>query len=691
MKGLLCSDIARAALGELHRQVGQEQVYGCVNHDDQNPSLKVNPKKNVWMCGPCGKSGGAWALAAFLSGRDPSDKPAITEWLRERGLLSPRREPAGSGSRIVATYDYTDESGELLYQNARYEPKDFKQRRPNGKGGWIWNLHGVRRVLYRLPKILAASDALVVEGEKDADTGDTLGLTATTSGATGTWRNEFSETLRGKRVVVIADADEPGRNHAEQVAASLAGKVESLKVLELPGAKDLNEWVERGGTREALINLIQTAPEWNPLSSIDAAAMLKDVFNFIRRFVSLSPSHARVVALWVLHSHVIDAADATPYLAITSAEKQSGKTRLLEVCDLLVANPWLTGRVTAAVLTRKVDAERPSLLLDESDAAFSGEKEYAEALRSVLNTGHRRGGKASCCVGQGAATTFKDFSTFCPKAIAGIGRLPDTVADRSIPIRLKRAARGEHVERFRRRDVEGQAAKLRAKVEMWAGATIGNLRDARPGLPETLTDRQQDGAEPLLAIADLAGGEWPQAARLALIELCAEAQAGDESIGVRVLADIRDVFKNRAEDRISSADLAAALAEIETSPWGEWGKAGKPLSPAKLARLLGPFTIVPSSVRIGKKTPKGYELKDFQDAFERYLPPDAPVPPPPSAQSATTQQANTDAGSSDFSNRNTELAVAATKCETLNENGPCCGVAVSEPPATAKRLDEFEI
>jgi hypothetical protein len=690
MKGLLCADIVRAALGQPRLQKAQELFYGCPNHDDHNPSLKVNPKKNLWMCGPCGKSGGPWALAAFLSGRDPSDKPAVTEWLRERGLLSPRGEPAGSRSRIVATYDYTDERSEMLYQNVRYEPKDFKQRRPNGKGGWVWNLQGVRRVLYCLPKVLAASDVIIVEGEKDADTGDTLGLTATTSGSTGTWRNEFSEILRGKRVTVIADADTAGRKDGWQIASSLSGKVGCLKLLELPGAKDLTEWVQRGGTREALINLIQTTPDWNP-QSIDADVVLKDIFNFIRRFVSLSPSQARVVALWSVHTHVIDAADATPYLAITSAEKQSGKTRLLEVCELLVANPWLTGRVTAAVLIRKVDAERPSLLLDESDAAFSGEKEYAEALRSVLNTGHRRGGKASCCVGQGAATTFKDFSTFCPKAIAGIGRLPDTVADRSIPIRLKRAARGEHVERFRRRDVEGQAAKLHVQVEMWSRATIWNLRGARPGLPDVLTDRQQDGAEPLLAIADLVGGEWPQAARSALIELCAESQAGDESIGVRLLADIRDVFKERAVDRIPSADLAAALAEIETSPWGEWSKSGKPLSAAKLARLLRPYTIVPHSVRMGERTPKGYDLNDFQDAFERYLPPDAPVPPPPGAESATTPQAKPDAGSSDFSNCHTEAAVAVPKCETLNENGPCGVVADSEPPATANGVVEFEL
>jgi hypothetical protein len=151
------------------------------------------------------------------------------------------------------------------------------------------------------------------------------------------------------------------------------------------------------------------------------AALLGEISAVLRRFVVMTAAQARVVALWVVHTHVLAAADATPYLAITSAEKRSGKTRLLEVLELLVANPWATGRTTTATLPRKIDAESPTLLLDESDAAFNGDKEYAEALRGVLNTGHRRGGKATVCVGQGASIGFKDFKTFCPKAIAGIG------------------------------------------------------------------------------------------------------------------------------------------------------------------------------------------------------------------------------------------------------------------------------
>jgi hypothetical protein len=418
--------------------------------------------------------------------------------------------------------------------------------------------------------------------------------------------------------------------------------------------------------------LIEKTPEWHP-RQIVGSAVLDTVFAFIRRFVALSGSQARVAALWVVHTYVFASAYATPYLAITSVEKQSGKTRLLEVFETLVANAWLTGRVTPAVLIRKIDEERPTLLLDESDAAFGGDKEYAEALRGVLNTGHRKGGKSSCCIGQGANVGFRDFSTFCPKAIAGIGRLPDTVADRSIPIRLKRATPGEVVERFRPRDVETEAAGLRERIEEWCQLIARDLCEARPELPEALTDRQQDGAEPLLAIADAAGGEWPHAARCAQVELCVEAQALDVSTGKLLLSDILQIFESAGVDRLASVELVAALLEVETSPWSEWSH-GKPLTPSRLARLLRGYSIVPHSIRIGEKTPKGYERGDFRDAFLRYL----RIVDTPLLQSATTPQTTVDACSGGFSVRNTEAALAGPERQILNENGTCGGVAASQ-------------
>jgi hypothetical protein len=242
------------------------------------------------------------------------------------------------------------------------------------------------------------------------------------------------------------------------------------------------------------------------------AELLDEISRFIRRFVALSDEQADIIALWVVHTHAFDAADATGYLSIRSAEKRSGKTRLLETLTLVVARPWLTGRVTAAVLVRKVAAETPTPLLDESDAAFRGDKEYSETLRGVLNAGFRRGGMASLCVGQGANLTYQDFPVLAPKAIAGIGKLPDTIGDRSIPVELKRRAPGEHVERFRQRKVKPEAVPLYDAAAAWAEANLEAFSEAEPGLPEELDDRAQDIVEPLLAVADAAGGEWPERA-----------------------------------------------------------------------------------------------------------------------------------------------------------------------------------
>src|SRR5271170_794797 len=164
--------------------------------------------------------------------------------------------------------------------------------------------------------------------------------------------------------------------------------------------------IRDGATLDELLRLIFG----EPAQSVDAALMLDDIVSFIRRFVSLSPAQACVIALWVGHTHCFSAFDVTPYLSITSAEMQCGKTRLLEILELLVFNPWRTGRGTAAVLIRKIDAERSTVLLDEADAAFGGGRGYTEMLRGLLNTGYERGGVYSSCVGQ---DSFKDFSTFC--------------------------------------------------------------------------------------------------------------------------------------------------------------------------------------------------------------------------------------------------------------------------------------
>jgi hypothetical protein len=360
-----------------------------------------------------------------------------------------------------------------------------------------------------------------------------------------------------------------------------------------------------------------------PLSELkkapDGTEVLEGLIGFIRRYVALNEYQALLIALWVIHTHAFRAADTTAYLSIHSAEKRSGKTRLLEVLFLLVARAWLTGRVTAAVLVRKVAAETPALLLDESDAAFKGDREYAETLRGVLNAGFRLGGVASLCVGQGANLTYKDFPVFSPKAIAGIGRLPDTVADRSIPVELQRRRPSERVERFRLRKVGPEALPIQHDVRAWVQAHLDSLSAAEPDLPEELDDRAQDIMEPLLAIADEMGGEWPERSRRAAVALLTGEEREDaESLGVRLLRDIRDVFDDESSDRLPTGKLLEALHMMEEAPWGSLR--GEALDARGLARLLKPYSVKPEKLREGEGTFRGYRRGSFEDAWVRYLP-----------------------------------------------------------------------
>jgi putative DNA primase/helicase len=177
-------------------------------------------------------------------------------------LMPPRTAAAGKSKanpngkpRIVGSYDYRDEAGQLLFQVVRYEPKDFRQRRPKPGGGWDWSVKGVRVVPYRLPELLAESTrvVVVVEGEKDVDNLSGIGVLATcNAGGAGKWTAAHAEFLRGRNVIVLPDNDDSGRKHAEQVARSLQGIAASVRIMELPGLPpkgDVSDWLVRGGTK----------------------------------------------------------------------------------------------------------------------------------------------------------------------------------------------------------------------------------------------------------------------------------------------------------------------------------------------------------------------------------------------------------------------------------------------------------
>jgi len=229
----------------------------CPFHKDTKPSLSVNLQTGQFRCFGCGRKGSAFNF--YMAKHNVDFQTAKQALAKEAGLIS---EP----QKIVKAYDYTDEAGELVFQTVRYDPKDFKQRRPDGKGRWIWSLQGVRLVLYNLPEVLKAESILIVEGEKDADNLNALGLTATCNpmGA-GKWKPEYNQYFKGKRVAIIPDNDEQGKRHAETVAGNLKGVAESVKVVELPDLPDkgdVSDWLSNGNNKDRLLELIREAPEW---------------------------------------------------------------------------------------------------------------------------------------------------------------------------------------------------------------------------------------------------------------------------------------------------------------------------------------------------------------------------------------------------------------------------------------------
>lgn len=348
------------------------------------------------------------------------------------------------------------------------------------------------------------------------------------------------------------------------------------------------------------------------------AALLNEISEFVGRYVVMTPAEKNVCSLWSVHSHAQRAAAFTPYLDITSVVPRCGKTTLLEVAEMLVANPWLTGHVTAAALIRKIDQGHPTVLMDESDTTFYGSSDYSQALRGMLNTGYQRSGIYSMCVRAGGNWVTKDFSTFSLKAIAGIGKLPETIRDRSIPIRLKRKLPTESCERFRKGKALFRAEVLRCSAALWAKRHLGELAEAVPDLPAELNDRHRDVCEPLIAIADCAGGEWPERARQALVILLASRPRRDDSQAVALLTDVKTCFDHHDALRMRSKSLVDALVRHEDSPWRECNKGGR-LSQAGLARLLAPFDIETRDIRFENGIFKGYLRRDFDDAWARYV------------------------------------------------------------------------
>jgi putative DNA primase/helicase len=353
--------------------------------------------------------------------------------------------------------------------------------------------------------------------------------------------------------------------------------------------------------------------------SVDLAELLDRLTAIIKSHLVLPHGAAETIALWVIFAHAHDCFQMSPLLGVTSPTPSCGKTTVLTLMGSLVPRACPASNITAPALFRAVEKWGPSLLIDEGDTFIKSSDE----MRGVLNSGHQR----SCAYvirNVGDDHEPRRFRTWCPKAVALIGKLPATLESRAIHIEMRRKTAGEKVQPLRADRLDHMVPLCR-QAARWVTDNNIRLRSIDPEMPAELSNRAADNWRPLLAIADAAGGEWPARARV--IAVNSGGSRGEQTVNIMLLEYIKRIFAEDRIDRIPSQELVAKLAKMEERPWVEWHH-GKPITTRQIARLLEPFKVAPGTIRT--LTPKGYMAADFSDAFARYTP----------SRSATMQQAD---------------------------------------------------
>jgi putative DNA primase/helicase len=390
---------------------------------------------------------------------------------------------------------------------------------------------------------------------------------------------------------------------------------------------------------------------------VNGAQLLNQIIETLNRFLVLPKHGAHTVALWILFTYVFNVMKICPILIANSPEKRCGKTSLLKLILELARMAFPTSNIPAAPLFRLIEQYHPTICMDEMDTYLKDNPE----LGGIINSGHdKKLAFTTRCVGDDFEVRF--FSTWTPKALAIIGESWDkkgTLPDRSIIIRMPRKKQSEVVERLRHFD----GSELKRMCIRWAGDHVRELENAIPEIPASLNDRAADNWEPLLAIADLIGGDWPERARKAAIALSGIEERSD-SLNTELLADIREILKEHGGEYISTKELIEKLCADDDAPWASYNR-GKPITARQLAKRLRDFEItVNQTRRIGKLTVKGYKCNQFSESFERYLT-DTP------AVSVTQSQTNSGAGFSDISISHTPNNVADEKTLEPNTDAGC--------------------
>jgi putative DNA primase/helicase len=363
---------------------------------------------------------------------------------------------------------------------------------------------------------------------------------------------------------------------------------------------------------------------------VDGAALADGQVETFKRYLILPLHAAEAMTLWTLATFALELFEYFPFLVFSSPTPRAGKSRALNLLRCVVSRPKKSARMSPAALARLAAEGSPTFLLDEADATLVGNEERVEALRGILDAAFERGNTVDLCAKAGKDWTVKQLPVFCPIALATIDRLLDTIRDRSIVVHMKRRTDDEKVERFRRLQRKALEVLPRQFIRWFRdnAKRLAEIYEAGPAIPDMLDDRAADFWEPLLTIAEVLGGPWPERARAAAVALSGsrDSRGDEDNLRIALISDIKSIFEDKAVERIRASDLATDLADLDGRPWGEWGKRGGGITSNAVGRLLKSFGIEPRKAH-GIMT---YERSSFEDTWGRYLStPLSNLPPSP--------------------------------------------------------------
>lgn len=395
-------------------------------------------------------------------------------------------------------------------------------------------------------------------------------------------------------------------------------RTETAKSLNNMSARSLDKLVKNARskleyeTSDSLV--VDTKPYAEPV--LDIALIVSLIYQILDDHIACTDAVKVAVTLWILMTWVIPASHILPIAWINAPEKRCGKSTLLTLMSRMSKRSLSTSNITGSALFRSIESFKPTLFIDEIDTFINDN----EGIRGVLNAGHSRDNPYIIrCTGDDNEPV--PFNVFGAKAISGIGRIPDTLVDRSIPLTLRRKMRDETKNRVR--DLPTDITNtIQSKLSRWSDDNLQAVKDARPVLPVTINDRAQDNWEILLKIALVLGDGWLERAYRACIEISG-SDSDEPSLNEQLLADIQTVFNLNETNRLLSKRLLAGLCRDPEMIWSTLNH-GKPITLPQISKRLSGFRISSKCMRTidvnGKEARgRGYDINDFRDAFSRYL------------------------------------------------------------------------